>query len=916
MRSAKAFLSLAFIFFVVLAPLARGQASLAQSVDIPYKTFVLDNGLTVIIHEDHKAPIVAFNIWYHVGSKNEKPGKTGFAHLFEHLMFNGSENYKGEYFTPLEKIGATDMNGTTNEDRTNYFENVPISAFDVALWMESDRMGHLLGAVTQSVLDEQRGVVQNEKRQYENEPYALSYELIASNCFPKGHPYSWTVIGSMEDLSAASLQDVQEWFKSYYGPNNAVIAVAGDIKTEEALAKVKQYFGDIPSAPPITKYNAYIAKRTGVQRQVAQDRVPQARLYKVWNVPAWGTECVSRLRLAAAVLSSGKNSRLYKRLVYDEQIATDVNAYVDAREIAGLFNIEATAKPGVELSKVEKAVDEELDRFLREGPTPAELERVKAQHIAGIIRGLERIGGFGGKSDILATSQVYGGSPDAYKKNLASIEKASLKDVQEAAQRWLSDGVYILEIHPFPSYKTVPSNVDRTKLPEAGTTPDAKFPKLERTTLSNGLKVILARREAVPVVNFNLLLDAGYAADQSGLPGTASLAMDMLDEGTKTRTALQISEELQKLGASLNSGSGLDASSISLSALKANLDASLALYADVILNPSFPEDEFKRLKAQTLAAILQEKAEPFAIALRVFPKLLYGPGHAYSNPFTGSGTEASVESMTLADLQKFHQTWFKPNHATLIIVGAAGLDELKPKLEKLFSGWKPGEVPKKNISQVAVKNSPEVYLIDKPGSPSSIILGGFVTLPKANPEEIAIEVMNLILGGQFTSRINMNLREDKHWSYGAGSIVIGARGQRPYVVYGVVQTDKTKESVFEAVKELKDIVGTRPPTSDELARNKSSQVLGLPGQWETNAAVGGSIADMVIYGYPQDYFDTYAGKVKGLTLAQVSQAAKDALRPDGVVWVVVGDGAKVAPKLKELGFGEVRLIDADGNPVK
>lgn len=916
MRSAKAFLSLAFIFFVVLAPLARGQASLAQSVDIPYKTFVLDNGLTVIIHEDHKAPIVAFNIWYHVGSKNEKPGKTGFAHLFEHLMFNGSENYKGEYFTPLEKIGATDMNGTTNEDRTNYFENVPISAFDVALWMESDRMGHLLGAVTQSVLDEQRGVVQNEKRQYENEPYALSYELIASNCFPKGHPYSWTVIGSMEDLSAASLQDVQEWFKSYYGPNNAVIAVAGDIKTEEALAKVKQYFGDIPSAPPITKYNAYIAKRTGVQRQVAQDRVPQARLYKVWNVPAWGTECVSRLRLAAAVLSSGKNSRLYKRLVYDEQIATDVNASVDAREIAGLFNIEATAKPGVELSKVEKAVDEELDRFLREGPTPAELERVKAQHIAGIIRGLERIGGFGGKSDILATSQVYGGSPDAYKKNLASIEKASLKDVQEAAQRWLSDGVYILEIHPFPSYKTVPSNVDRTKLPEAGTTPDAKFPKLERTTLSNGLKVILARREAVPVVNFNLLLDAGYAADQSGLPGTASLAMNMLDEGTKTRTALQISEELQKLGASLNSGSSLDMSSISLSALKANLDASLALYADVILNPSFPEDEFKRLKAQTLAAILQEKAEPFAIALRVFPKLLYGPGHAYSNPFTGSGTEDSVQSMTLADLQKFHQTWFKPNHATLIIVGAAGLDELKPKLEKLFSGWKPGEVPKKNISQVAVKNSPEVYLIDKPGSPSSIILGGFVTLPKANPEEIAIEVMNLILGGQFTSRINMNLREDKHWSYGAGSIVIGARGQRPYVVYGVVQTDKTKESVFEAVKELKDIVGTRPPTSDELARNKSSQVLGLPGQWETNAAVGGSIADMVIYGYPQDYFDTYAGKVKGLTLAQVSQAAKDALRPDGVVWVVVGDGAKVAPKLKELGFGEVRLIDADGNPVK
>ncbi len=916
MRSAKVCLSLAIVCLFILAPLARGQAGLAQSVDIPYQKFILDNGLTVIIHEDHKAPIVAFNIWYHVGSKNEKPGKTGFAHLFEHLMFNGSENYKGDYFLPLEKVGATDLNGTTNEDRTNYFENVPVSALDVALWMESDRMGHLLGAITQPILDEQRGVVQNEKRQYENEPYALSYELISSNCFPKGHPYSWTVIGSMEDLSAASLEDVKEWFRTYYGAANAVIAIAGDINTEEALAKVKRYFGDIPSGPPIAKYESFIAKRSGVQRQAAQDRVPQARLYKVWNVPAWGTGCSNRLELAAAVLSSGKNSRLYKRLVYDDQIATDVSAYVDAREIAGLFNIEATAKPGVDLAEVEKAVDEELARFLKEGPTAAELERVKAQHIANVIRGLERIGGFGGKSDILATSQVFGGSPDAYKTNLAAVEKASAQDVQEAAQHWLSDGAYILEVHPYPSYNSTASDVDRSKLPEAGTPPDAKFPKLERTTMSNGLKVILARRDAVPVVNFNLLLDAGYAADQSALPGTSSLAMNMLDEGTKTRTALQISEELQKLGATINSGSSLDTSSVLLSTLRANLDASLALYADVILNPSFPDNEFKRLKAQTLAAIQQEKAEPFSIALRVFPKLLYGPGHAYGNPFTGSGTEASVQAMTLADLQKFHDAWFKPNNATLVVVGAAGLDEIKPKLEKLFSAWKPGEVPKKNISPVAGKSAPEVYLIDKPGSPSSIILGGFVTLPKANPDEVAIEIMNMILGGQFTSRINMNLREDKHWSYGAGSAVISARGQRPYVIYAIIQTDKTKESIFEADKEVKEIVGTRPPTAEELSRNKSSQVLGLPGQWETNAAVAGSIAEMVIYGYPQDYFDTYPGRVKGLTLEQVSKAAKDALRPEGVVWVVVGDGAKVAPKLKELGYGQVRLIDADGNPAK
>ena len=358
----------------------------------------------MIIHEDHKAPIAAFNVWYHVGSKNEKPGKTGFAHLFEHLMFNGSENYKGEYFLALEKIGATDLNGTTNEDRTNYFENVPAPALDVPLWMESDRMGHLLGAVTQAVLDEQRGVVQNEKRQYENEPYALSYDLIQQACFPKGHPYSWTVIGSMEDLAAASLADVHEWFKTYYGAANAVVVVAGDVKTDEALAKVKAYFGDVPPGPPIAKHESWIAKRSGLQRQVAQDRVPQARVYLTWNVPEWGSPDAARLDLAADVLASGKTSRLYKRLVYDDQIATDVSAANDSKEIAGLFTIEASAKPGVDLAAVEQAVREELERFLKDGPTADELQRHKTRNVANFIRGLERIGGFGGKSDILATS--------------------------------------------------------------------------------------------------------------------------------------------------------------------------------------------------------------------------------------------------------------------------------------------------------------------------------------------------------------------------------------------------------------------------------------------------------------------------------------------------------------------------------
>ena len=892
------------------------EATAPQEIDIPYQKFVLDNGLTVIIHEDHKAPIVAVNIWYHVGSKNEKTGKTGFAHLFEHLMFNGSENYNDEYFRPLEKVGATDINGTTSEDRTNYFQNVPTSALDVALWMESDRMGHLLGVIDQPKLDEQRGVVQNEKRQYENEPYTVAYELITHNTFPKGHPYSWTVIGSMEDLDAASLEDVHQWFKTYYGAANAVLAIAGDVKTEEALEKVKKYFSDVPSGPPIATYEVNIAKRSGINRQKVEDRVPQARIYKVWNIPQWGSKEADYLDLAADVLGYGKNSRLYKRLVYDEQIATSISANVELREIAGLLTIQADAKPGEDLSKVEKSIDEELARFLAEGPSEKELQRVRTQYIAQFIRGIERIGGFGGKSDILAKSQVYGGSPEYYKTVLKHIQSAAVKDIHDVAKKWLSDGVYILEVHPFPPYKSQPTDMDRSKLPEPGTPPAAKFPELNRATLSNGMKVVLAERQTVPVVNFYLLVDAGYASDQFAAPGTAGLAMNMMDEGTKTRSALEISEELALLGAQLGSGSSLDISLVYLSALKSNLDASLDVFADVILNPSFPEKEFKRLQKQTLANIQQEKASPIQMALRVFPGLLYGRDHAYGNPLTGSGTEESVSKLTRDGLAEFHKTWFKPNNSTLVVIGASNLDEIKKKLEKLFSGWKKGDIPQKNISPVDQKPKSEVYLVDRPGSPSSIILAGHVAPPRANPNEIAIEAMNNILGGTFTSRINMNLREDKHWSYGAGSILLSARGQRPFIAFGIVQGTKTKESMIEVSKELHEILSTRPPTDEELDKIKKKQVLSLPGIWETNSSVANSIIEMVTFGLPEDHFDTYPEKVRNLSLSDVGKAAKDVLHPDQVVWVVVGDRSKIEKTILEMGFEEVHLIDADGKAIE
>jgi len=900
----------------VLTPGSAGWRPLEgqSAIEIPYQRFVLPNGLTLLVHEDHKAPIVAVNVWYHVGSKNERPGRTGFAHLFEHLMFNGSEHFDHEFQGPLERVGATDLNGTTNEDRTNYFENVPAPSLDLALWLESDRMGHLVGAISQAKVDEQRGVVQNEKREGENEPYGKVWDFLTPRLYPANHPYSWQTIGSMEDLDAAKLDDVKEWFKTYYGPSNAVVVIAGDIDAKTAHAKVEHYFGDIPPGPPVARQGVWIAKRTGSQRGIMQDRVPQARIYKVWNVPQWGSADADLLDLVSDVLSRGKSSRFYKRLVFDEQIATDASAYVDAHEIGGTFVIQASARPGVEIAKIEKALDEELARFLASGPTPAELERAKVQSRAGFIRGIERIGGFGGKSDVLAQGEVFAGRPDFYKVRLQRIASATPQQLRSAALRWLSDGVYTLEVQPFPELAAADSGADRSKPPEPGPPPRAKFPELERATLSNGLKIVLAQRRAIPQVRFDLLVDAGFAADQFALPGTASLTMTMLDEGTQKLGALQISDRLAELGANLGTGSRLDVSSVSLEALRERLDPALELYADVILHPAFRQADLERLRRQRLAQIRREKADPIGMVLRVMPGLLYGRGHAYGNSWTGSGTEESAAKITREDLVRFHRTWFKPNHATLVVVGATTMAEIRPKLERLFAGWAPGEVPQKNIAEVDQPRSPAVYVLDRPGALQSVIIAGNIAPPRSAPDEPAIETMNGVLGSDFGSRLNMNLREDKHWAYGAYSQIPDARGQRLFFAYAPVQTDKTADAMLEIQKELQGIVSGKPITPDELSRAQASLTLTMPGGLETMGALAGAIGDIVAFGLDDRYYDTFADRVRAQSLDSLSAASNETIKPEHLVWVVVGDRSKIEPGIRRLNLGEMHLIDADGKP--
>ncbi len=915
------------IFFAILAAtsmvstpiLAKTNAASGYpDVEIPYEKHVLPNGLTLIIHEDHKAPIVAVNVWYHVGSKDERPGRTGFAHLFEHLMFNGSEHYNDDFFRAMEPVGATKMNGTTWYDRTNYFENVPTSALDMTLWMESDRMGHLTGAIDQKKLDEQRGVVQNEKRQGESQPYGKVDEIIATNTYPAGHPYSWTTIGSMEDLNAASVDDVKDWFKTYYGAANATLVVAGDVNPAEVLKKVTLYFADIPPGPVVKHQKAWVAKMSGEHRAVLEDRVPQARIYKTWNVPGITTRDFTLLDIASDVLTGGKNSRLYKRLIYDDQIATDVSASMGPFEIGSQFQITATAKTGVELSRVEAAVNEELARFLKDGPTEEELGRIKTANYASLVRGVERIDGSGGKSYILAQGQVYADDPEQYKLVQKWIREASAQDVRNAARQWLSDGVFALEVRPFPEYSTAKTGADRSKMPVPSTPPELKLPPLTRDTLSNGLKVVLAERHNVPVVQMNLIVDAGYAADSLAKPGTAKLALGMIDEGTKSLDSLQISRRSQELGASIGSGSTLDTSYITLNALKARLPESLDLFTDILLNPTFPESELARVKPQMLAAIQQERSQPYGIASRVYPKLIYGEGHAYANPFSGNGNEASIESLTRDELQAFYKRWVRPDNATLLIVGDTTMAQIKPMLEQRWGGWKaPAEArPTKNLATATLPAKPRVYLINRTGSEQSLILAAEVAPPRSDPDHLAMLTVNTALGGNFVSRMNMNLREDKHWAYGAFTVLSNAKGQRPFFVYAPVQTDKTAESMQEALKELRNLLGPQPLSADEIRFAKDSIVLSLPGENETAGEVAGSYNNILVYGLPDNYYNDLVGKVNDLTPTALSSAATKLVHPDALTWIVVGDLSKIEEPVRKLNLGEVTVLDSEGRKLR
>jgi zinc protease len=917
--------------FAAELPQGAPVSQLVKSVSIPYSTFTLPNGLRVVVHEDHKAPVVAVSVWYHVGSKDEPAGRTGFAHLFEHLMFGGSEHSDTSWFGPMQAIGATDLNGTTNEDRTNYFETVPKAALERALFMESDRMGFLLPAMTQKKLDIQRGVVQNEKRGDDNQPGGLLQYSIQQTLYPANNPYHHTVIGSMTDLDHASLEVVKDWFRSHYGPNNAVLVLAGDITEAEARPLVEKYFGGIPAGPKSTPAAATVPTLKAPVHKVFHDEVANTTIFRMWAVPGITGKDETELEMAASVIGGLASSRLDNALVRDKKTAVSVSAYVDPHERVGEFTVQATVKPGVDPALVGKQVDAIIADFIKNGPTEQELKQAKTTDVASTIRGLESVGGFSGKAVTLAQGAVFANDPAFYKKELEEEAALTPAQVRAAARKWLSRPVFAFTLapgkrDPYEESKlagdtagasggakvtaapksaaaTASDGVDRSKLPPIGQIADLDFPTVEHAALSNGIPVLFAHRSSVPVVRIALQFDAGNAADPKTALGTQSFMLGMLDEGTDKYNSVEIAEAKENLGAAISAAPSMDRSSVYLSALTPNLSPSLDLMADIIRRPAFAPAEVDRVRSQQLASIAEESKQPVGSAVRTLPPILYGKSHPYGVPFSGSGEPAAVAKLSPADLAAFHRTWLRPDTATIFVVGDTTLAEIMPLLERSFGDWRAtGPKPVKNFAVPTAAQTGHILLIDRPNTPQSLIFGGELLPVRGTDELVALMEANDVLGGAFLSRLNSDLRETKHWSYGVASFISRPQHQVPYLIYAPVQTDQTGASIAAMRQDIAAFISGKGVTPEELTRTIEGSVRELPGDFETSTAVMGAMSSNVLYHRPDNYYETLASRYRSLTAPELDAAARAAIDPAKLTWVVIGDSAKVRPQLDALGI--------------
>ena len=905
-------LKIRYLFIYLLFTLSSALADDTPRID--YEQYTLANGLRVVVHTDKNAPIISVNVWYHVGSKDEPEGKSGFAHLFEHLMFNGSENYDDDFFKPLQEIGASRINGTTSRDRTNYYQTVPVGGLDRILWMESDRMGHLLGAISKEKLDEQRDVVKNEKRQGENKPGGKLYYHIYEGVYPKDHPYHHSTIGSMEDLDNASLTDVKAWFSKYYGPNNAVIVLSGDIDIEHSKVLTQKYFGDISAGPPLSQKKSWVPIHKTNRYEVMEDRVPETYLTWSWAVPGRTSKEFAELEIAASIFGGGRNSRLYKKLVHEQERLNSASASIIPGELSSIFMVTAELKKGENAKNITQVIEDMFSKFLEDGPSKKELTRVRSSIENSMIRTMESISS---KGSILARGAIYADDPGFIHKKQFWQSSTTRKSIKNVINQWLTKGFYKLDLVPFGNYKTLKSTADRSKIPDFKAEEKINLPPLQHAILTNGIRVTLAERNSVPTVNLAIRFDAGRVTDYDVKFGTSSFTFGNMNEGTKTLSSLEFNELKTKLGARIGFSNGLDSSNISLSALKKNLSNSIKLWADVIKNPAFRSTDIERDRSLTLAQLEQAKMSPDSIAGSLLTKVLYGEDHVYSGRSILE-REIMIRSINRKDLIDFHELWIRPDNAKIYVVGDTTLKEITEELNNYFGDWLLPSRSKgiKTLTDASYLDKSHIILVDRPEAAQSIILAAHLVTPSTDKNAFNVDAMNDILGGNFTSRINMNLREDKGWSYGAGSSIGQAIRQRSFRVSTSVQTDKTALAMNEIVKEILDYQSNRPPSFEELNLMIKGNTLPLPGRFSTNRSLMSYIMSNENFGRPYNYAQTLYNKYAALNPKLLQQTAQRYLRPDAMIWVIVGDLAKIEKNIRGLELGDIEIWDESGNKIR
>ena len=887
-------------------------------VTIAFEQHKLSNGMDVILHEDHTIPLVAVNVWYHVGSKNEEMGRTGFAHLFEHVMFEGTKHHNRSHFEPLQKAGAN-LNGSTTTDRTNYWEDVPSNYLELALWLEADRMGFLLDGLDQQKFDVQRDVVKNERRQsYENRPYGMAHWHLQSSLFPLPHPYHWMTIGSQEDLDAASLDDVKDFFQRFYGPSNASLAIAGDFHPEQALELVNRYFGDLPpgeSVPRIGRQDSALTGRIDIEMR---DKVTLPRLYIAWPAPPEGHPDDAPLELYQAVMSDGLSSRLRRSLVYEKQIAQHAFVRYVPSEIAGELLVQATAAEGHSLAEVEAAIEAELENIHRNPPTDEEIARSKNRIEANHYRQLARIGGFGGRADQLNHFNVFESDAGLINTSLDRCLAVQREDILRVADTYVSGNRVRLRVLPETPLSAAAVAVDRNIMPPPAVEPVFTPPLPSRDRLPNGMGVTVVEQRGMPIVAFGVLLDAGASGDPARLPGLAGLVAGMLPEGAAGKSSQQIAGDFEFIGARLSVDSRREYTLVSTETLSKHWTRGLEMLGEILLSPDFPEHELERVRREHLTDLRRSKDEPNVIAERLVSGLVYPADSGYAHPI--AGTEASAQAVARDDILGQFRRDYRPGNAHLVIAGDIDREEVMRRAAAVFGGWSADapSAPSSPVSDgdgaiLSLSKDAAIYLVDRPGAPQSVIRAVHSIVPRRHPDYFALLLANYAFGGQFSARLNQNLRQDKGYSYGYQSYIQWQRRPSLLVAGGSVQSNATKESVYETLKEFNEVRAARPITAEELANAQDGLLRAYPASFERPASVLGQLVSMEQYGLPADYFRTVRPSLEAITLDDIHRAAESHIRPSNLQILVVGDRASIEAPLSELGLPIVHLT-VDGEP--